>query len=79
MDLMNFGVMLLMSMYPLSIRLWNLASSQLFHLAMRSVVPVALDILCNEMKNLDASCSLLLSLFFQEEEQMNEQVQPKIA
>ncbi len=28
----------------------NLASSELFHLAMHSVVLVALDILCNEMK-----------------------------
>jgi hypothetical protein len=50
MALMNFGVMLLMSMYPLLMRLWNLASSEVFHLAMHSVVPVALGILCNEMK-----------------------------
>ncbi len=50
MDSMNFGVMSSMSMYPLSTRLRNLASSELFHLAEHYVVLVALGILCNEMK-----------------------------
>ncbi len=47
---MNFGVMSSMVIYPLLTRLWNLAPSELFHLAVRSVVSVALGILCNEMK-----------------------------
>jgi hypothetical protein len=50
MDLMNFGVMSPMSIYPLLTRLWSLALSKLFHLAGCSVVPLALGILCNEMK-----------------------------
>ncbi len=44
MDLMNFGVMLLMSIFPFAMRPWNLSSSELFHLAVRSVVLVALGI-----------------------------------
>jgi hypothetical protein len=44
-DLVNFGVMLSMLIFPLAMRLWNLLSSKLFHLAVRSVVPVALGIL----------------------------------
>jgi hypothetical protein len=31
--------------FPLATRLWNLSSSELFHLAVCSVVPVALGIL----------------------------------
>jgi hypothetical protein len=38
----DFGVMFLMSIFPCATRLWNLLSSELFHLAEHSVVPVAL-------------------------------------
>ncbi len=44
MDSMNFGVMLSMSIFPFATRLWNLSLSELFHLAVHSVVPVALGI-----------------------------------
>jgi hypothetical protein len=44
MDLMNFGVMLSMSIFPFATRLQNLSLSELFQLAVCSVVPVALAI-----------------------------------
>jgi hypothetical protein len=44
MDSMNFGVMLSMSIFPFAMRLRNLSLSELFHLAVHSVVPVALGI-----------------------------------
>ncbi len=70
MDSMNFGVILSMSMYPLLTRLRNLVTSKLFDLAVCSVVPVTLGILCNEMKK--SECLLAPSSSFSSSKRRSE-------